>query len=77
MAKFLIFLTGSSQVPVNGFKDYQDRGKPIIIASGGDRDRLCVAHTCFNTLDLPKYETEEEMNEKLILSIQECEFGIM
>ena len=77
LAKFLIFLTGSSQVPVNGFKDFLDREKPITIASGGDRDRLCVAHTCFNTLDLPRYETEEEMNEKLLLSIQECEFGIL
>lgn len=70
LAKFLLFLTGSSQVPVNGFKDNADAEKPITIAPGGDRTRLCVAHTCFNTLDLPEYE----LNEKLIQSIQECEF---
>ncbi|KAK8836346.1 hypothetical protein M9Y10_039688 [Tritrichomonas musculus] len=76
LAKFLLFLTGSSQVPVNGFKDYADAETPITIAPGGDRTRLCVAHTCFNTLDLPEYEDEDELNEKLMQSIQECEFGI-
>ncbi|KAK8847083.1 hypothetical protein M9Y10_019661 [Tritrichomonas musculus] len=77
LAKFLLFLTGSSQVPVRGFKDYADRDKPITISYGGDKTRLCVAHTCFNTLDLPEYEDEFEMNEKLLLSIQECEFGLV
>lgn len=76
LAKFLLFLTGSSQVPVNGFKDYKDKNKAITIAPGGDRNRLCVAHTCFNTLDLPQYESEEELNNKLLISIQELEFGI-
>lgn len=76
LAKFLLFLTGSSQVPVNGFKYYKDKEKPITLAPGGDRNRLCVAHTCFNTLDLPQYETEEELNNKLLISIQELEFGI-
>lgn len=72
----MLFLTGSSQVPLSGFKYFRDIGKPITISPGGNKERLCVAHTCFNTLDLPEYETEDEMNEKLILSIQECEFGI-
>lgn len=77
LAKFLLFLTGSSQVPINGFKDYSDKGKPITIGPGGDRSRFCVAHTCFNQLDLPEYENENELNDKLLLSIQECEFGIL
>ena len=77
LAKFLLFLTGSSQVPISGFKDFRDKGKQITIAPGGDRSRFCVAHTCNNTLDLPEYESEEEMNEKLIISIQHSEFGII
>lgn len=76
LGKLLLFLTGSSQVPVNGFKDYNDRGKPITIGCGGERERLCVAHTCFNRLELPMYETEYEMNNKLFQSIQESEFGL-
>lgn len=77
LAKFVLFLTGSSQVPINGFSDYNDKGKPISVAPGGDKSRFCVAHTCFNRLDLPEYESEDEMNQKLIESIQQCEFGII
>ena len=76
LAKLLLFITGSSQVPIRGFKDFCDRGKPISISFGGNNNRLCVAHTCFNTLDLPQYNDEDEMNNKLLLSIQECEFGL-
>ena len=76
LAKFLLFVTGSSQVPLNGFKEYKDKGKAITISPGGEKERLCVAHTCFNTLDLPLYESEEELNRKLLMSIQELEFGI-
>ena len=76
LAQFLLFLTGSSQVPVNGFVEYKEKGKPITIAPGGDRDHLCVAHTCVNMLDLPQYENENEMNNKLLKSIQVCSFGL-
>lgn len=71
LAKLLLFITGTSQVPASGFQ--QD---PITIAYGGDKSRLPSAHTCTNTLDLPLYETEEELEQKLLLSIQECDsFG--
>ncbi|KAK8892637.1 hypothetical protein M9Y10_029876 [Tritrichomonas musculus] len=76
LAKFLLFVTGSSQVPVKGFKEYAEKGKPFTISPGGEKERFCVAHTCFNTLDLPYYESEEELNRKLLISIQELEFGI-
>lgn len=76
LGKFLLFLTGSSRVPVNGFKDYKDQWKPITFSPGGDKSRLCVAHTYFNILDLPEYEDEVEMNNKLLISIQEYGFGL-
>lgn len=75
LAKFLLFLTGSSQVPINGFKAFKERGNPITISDGGDKTRFPAAHTCFNMLDLPKYNNEKEMNNKLIRAIQEREFG--
>ena len=43
---------------------------------GGEKNRLCVAHTCSNMLCLPEYENEEEMNSKLLQSIQECQFSL-
>ena len=67
LSKLFLFITGSPQFPVNGIK----------ISPGGDQNRLCVAHTCFNQLDLPEYEDEVDMNNKLFLSIQECHFGLI
>jgi hypothetical protein len=77
-AKFLIFLTGSSQVPVGGFAALTDLGRPVKIAAGGDprRGELPRAHTCWNQLDLPPYDSEEVMREKLLMAIQMCDgFG--
>jgi E3 ubiquitin-protein ligase HUWE1 len=71
-AKLLLFLTGSSQVPVGGFQALGDMGMPVKLAAGGGNDRLPVAHTCNNQLDLPAYQTEEEMRSKLLFALQEC-----
>lgn len=76
LAKLLLFITGSSQVPIGGFKMMKESKQPIIIAPGGDNSRLPQAHTCMNTLDLPNYINEEILEEKLLLSISECQnFG--
>ena len=75
LAKLLLFITGSSQVPINGFKDFQDTGNPICISPGGEKDRLPAAHTCSNMLCLPYYDDENDMNDKLLIAIQHCEFG--
>ena len=74
LGKFLLFLTGSSQVPVNGFKVYVDRDKQIKIGYRDDKNSFCVAHTCFNKLDLPPYENEDIMNSKLLIAIDQHEF---
>ena len=73
LAKLLLFMTGSSRVPSNGFIEFCEMtGSPLKISSGGDKSRIPQSHTCFNTICLPKYESEEELNEKLILAIEEC-----
>ena len=78
LAKLILFMTGSSQVPLNGFKSFKDMNKPITIAPGGGKERLPAAHTCFNRLDLPEYDSEEELNQKLMFAIQECNsFGFV
>jgi len=41
-------------------------------------ERLPVAHTCFNVLDLPPYRTEEKMKQKLLQAINFTSgFGIV
>lgn len=62
-AAFLQFVTGSSKVPLSGFSELQGmRGvqKFSIHKAGGPRGALMSAHTCFNSLDLPVYSSEEE-----------------
>lgn len=75
-AKFLQFVTGSSKVPLAGFSELQGmRGtKKFTInkdSSGGSKGALMSAHTCFNTLDLPAYQSEEELKQKLLYAINE------
>jgi hypothetical protein len=79
-AKFLIFLTGSSQVPAGGFAAFAAMGRPVRIAAGGDprRGDLPRAHTCWNQLDLPAYESLMTLKVKLLLAINNCDdFGFI
>jgi hypothetical protein len=43
-------LKGSFKVPCGGFKTF-----PLKITRIGNNTLLPVAHTCFNTIDLPEY----------------------
>jgi E3 ubiquitin-protein ligase HUWE1 len=73
-AAFLQFVTGSSKVPLAGFSELQGmRGiqKFSIHRASGSKGALMSAHTCFNSLDLPVYDSEEEMKAKLLLAINE------
>jgi hypothetical protein len=73
LSRLLAFITGSGQVPVGGFAAYREAGTPISIAPGGDADRLPCAHTCFHQLDLPSYESDEILEEKLNCAIDNCQ----
>jgi hypothetical protein len=78
LARLLIFLTGSSQVPFGGFRVLRETDEGISIACGGHPGRLPEAHTCTNTLDLPEYRTAAEMKEKLEFAMAECnDFGFI
>lgn len=73
-AAFLQFVTGSSKVPLAGFKELQGmRGvqKFSIHKTGGSSGALMSSHTCFNSLDLPGYKSEDELREKLLYAINE------
>lgn len=79
LSKLLNFMTGSSRIPANGFKEFVEiTGFPLKIAAGGDENCLPQTHTCFNTMDLPSYTNEEDLRNKLLLAIQECNtFGLI
>jgi len=66
--KFLLFLTGSVRIPVQGMKAIK-----ICIQPAFDDRYLPVAHTCFNLLDLPQYGTKEKLRYKLMQAIQQTQ----
>ncbi|CAG9864103.1 unnamed protein product [Phyllotreta striolata] len=82
-ARLLQFVTGSSRVPLQGFKALQG-------STGAAGPRLftihCVdvspqnlpkAHTCFNRIDVPPYETYQVLLEKLTQAVEEtCGFAV-
>ncbi|VDB98127.1 unnamed protein product [Peniophora sp. CBMAI 1063] len=77
-ARLLQFTTGTSRVPVNGFKDLQGSDGPrrFTIEKSGDPNGLPRSHTCFNRLDLPPYQDYESLEKKLLYAIEETEgFG--
>jgi hypothetical protein len=77
-ALLLQFVTGTSKVPVGGFSELQaisGRQKFQIQKAFGDKDRLPTAHTCFNQLDLPEYNTKEQLRERLLMAIHEGKEG--
>ena len=77
-AKFMQFVTGSSKVPLQGFAALEGmNGAQKFQIHRDDRstDRLPSAHTCFNQLDLPAYETYDKLKTYLTKAIQECSEG--
>lgn len=77
-AKLLQFVTGTSKVPLQGFSalvGVNGKQKFNIYRDYNSTDRLPSAHTCFNQLDLPAYESYEQLRESLLLAITEGHQG--
>ncbi|OLL25644.1 E3 ubiquitin-protein ligase TOM1-like, partial [Neolecta irregularis DAH-3] len=76
-AKLLQFATGTSKVPLNGFKELEGMGgqhqRFNIHRDYGSADRLPQSHTCFNQVDLPEYETYEQLRSTLLKAITETQ----
>lgn len=67
-AGFLQFVTGTSKVPFEGFQYLKGIGGAVQkfnIHKAYDTQKLPTSHTCMNQLDLPDYQTKEELEEKL------------
>lgn len=78
-ARLLQFCTGTSRVPVAGFKnlrgatnkDSNSVRRFSIVLVEGPPALFPKAHTCFNRLDIPIYESREQFAEKLHFAINE------
>jgi E3 ubiquitin-protein ligase HUWE1 len=74
-ARLLMFVTGTSKVPLGGFKDLRGQRGPqkftIQKMMTGGEDALPASHTCFNSLDLPMYKDYETLRSKLLQACRE------
>jgi hypothetical protein len=71
-SRLLQFATGTSRIPVNGFKDLQGSDGPrrFTIEKSGDPSQLPKSHTCFNRIDLPPYRDYATLEHKLTLAVE-------
>ncbi|KPV75697.1 uncharacterized protein RHOBADRAFT_35425 [Rhodotorula graminis WP1] len=71
-ARLLQFTTGTSRVPVNGFKDLQGSDGPrrFTLEKSGDISQLPKSHTCFNRLELAPYPTYDMLEQKLTFAVE-------
>ncbi|XP_014289264.1 E3 ubiquitin-protein ligase Nedd-4 isoform X1 [Halyomorpha halys] len=71
-SRLLQFVTGTSRVPMNGFKELYGSNGPqmFTIEKWGSPENFPRAHTCFNRLDLPPYESYQDLREKLVKAIE-------
>jgi E3 ubiquitin-protein ligase HUWE1 len=69
----LQFWSGSDGMPAEGFGSLEPAFHLVSVDRMYDRNdrtaRLPAAHTCFRQLDLPRYNTYDELKEKMITAI--------
>mmetsp|Transcript_34570 Transcript_34570/g.56303 ORF Transcript_34570/g.56303 Transcript_34570/m.56303 type:complete len:817 (+) Transcript_34570:137-2587(+) len=68
---FVRFVWGQSRLPTKS-EDFHERFG-ILSCHGKDNDlMLPVSHTCFFTLELPRYSSKDIMHKKLLYAINNC-----
>ena len=73
----LAYCTGSARVPATGFANLMGYAGQIhhfrVHMLGGGADRLPGAATCFNTLKLHEYTSQEMLQRKLAQALLESD----
>ena len=71
-SRLLQFVTGSTRIPVFGFKDLQgpDGPRRFTIEKAGDPDELPKRYTPFNRIDLPPYKDYASLEYKLTFAVE-------
>jgi len=79
LSKFLQFVTGSSRVPIGGFKSLESNKGTLYkftiqkIEYKKNLMNFCKAHTCFNKIDLPNFPNKNELLNSIKFAIEnEC-----
>ncbi|XP_037327022.1 probable E3 ubiquitin-protein ligase HERC3 [Pungitius pungitius] len=67
--QFLLFLTGSDRIPIHGMESL----RIAIQSTTAEEHYLPVAHTCYNLLDLPRYQTKETLRRRLTRAVEQYE----
>uniref|UniRef100_A0A672HNY0 HECT domain-containing protein n=1 Tax=Salarias fasciatus TaxID=181472 RepID=A0A672HNY0_SALFA len=67
--QFLLFLTGSDRIPIHGMESL----RIVIQSTTAEEDYLPVAHTCYNLLDMPRYQTKEILRRRLTQAVEQYE----
>uniref|UniRef100_A0A674MCD7 HECT and RLD domain containing E3 ubiquitin protein ligase 3 n=1 Tax=Takifugu rubripes TaxID=31033 RepID=A0A674MCD7_TAKRU len=67
--QFLLFLTGSDRIPIHGMESL----RIIIQSTTAEEHYLPVAHTCYNLLDMPRYQTKEILRCRLTQAVEQYE----
>lgn len=76
LKKLLKFITGTSVVPVEGFKYFDKLGGKIRIKfTDSSIQSFPISHTCYNQIELPRYESYLMLKEKLLSAIEVEDFG--
>jgi len=64
LAAFYYFISGSTKVPIGGFKQNYIR-----IRRNNMKDGLPVSHTCTYEIEIPEYNSKDVLREKLLMAI--------
>ncbi|XP_035275296.1 probable E3 ubiquitin-protein ligase HERC3 isoform X2 [Anguilla anguilla] len=67
--QFLLFLTGSDRIPIHGMASL----RIIIQSTAAEEHYLPVAHTCYNLLDMPRYQTKDTLRRRLTQAVEQYE----
>uniref|UniRef100_A0A8C1CDV3 HECT and RLD domain containing E3 ubiquitin protein ligase 3 n=1 Tax=Cyprinus carpio carpio TaxID=630221 RepID=A0A8C1CDV3_CYPCA len=67
--QFLLFLTGSDRIPIHGMASL----RIVIQSTAAEEHYLPVAHTCYNMLDIPCYQTKETLRHRLTQAVEQYE----
>jgi hypothetical protein len=84
LRKLLQFSTGTSRVPINGFKKLESNRGEIakfclnsVVYNENNKNNYIRAHTCFNRLDVPIFPNQKELHEAIIFVLKNnTGFGI-
>lgn len=77
--RLFVFATGSSRVPLSGFRgltSYDGRLCPFTLKGVTHlTEKYIVSHSCFNRLDLPLYRSREELHTVLFAILEGDVYG--